>query len=326
MKKAVNSIFLIAAAIACAGLPVADAVAQSYPAKPIRMFVGFSAGSAPDGISRLLAPVLLESLGQPLVVENRGGAGGSIATAMVAKSAADGYTLLMLAAADTLQPALRTRLPYDLERDIRPVALIATGTAVLAVHPSLPVRSVKELIALARANAGKLNYGSSGLGSSSHLMGELFNQMAGVKITHVPYKGSADSALANASGQIEISFPSVIAVQSFMQSGKLKPLAVTSSRRATLLANLPTIGESGLAGYDRSTFFGVAAPAGVPNDIVTRLNAAINAAVNASDIRAALIKQGLEPRTATPEDFARFVREQVVQNSKLIKSIGVKIN
>jgi tripartite-type tricarboxylate transporter receptor subunit TctC len=319
-------IILSAGIAACAGLTVADSWAQAYPVKPIRMLIGFSAGSAPDGIARVLAPVLLENLGHPVVVENRPGAGGSIATASVAKAPADGYTLLMMAAADTLQPALRGKLPYDLERDLAPVAMIVTGTAVLAVHPSLPARNVRELVALARAHPGKLNYGSSGLGSSSHLMGELFNEMAGVKMTHVPYKGSAESALANASGQIEISFPSVIAVLTFMQSGKLRPLAVTSARRATLLASLPTVNEAGLPGYDRSTFFGVTAPVGVPRDIVRRLNAAINAAANAPDIKSALIKQGLEPRSGTPEEFAAFIHQQLVQNGKLIKSIGASID
>ncbi len=325
MRKPRRSIFqLFTAIVACANLSISDSLAQSYPIKPIRLFVGFTAGSAPDVIARTLAPVLLENLGQPLVIENRGGAGGSIATATVAKSPADGYTLLMMAAADTLQPALRAKLPYDLERDLAPVSMVATGTAVLSVHPSLPARNVKELIALARSHPGKLNYGSSGIGSSSHLMGELFNLMAEVNIAHVPFKGSADSAIATVAGQIEISFPSVVAVGPLLEARKLRALAVTSAKRASLMPSLPTINESGLTGYDRSTWFGVVAPTGVPKDIIARLNAVIGKVVNTPEIKTLLNNQGLEPQTNTPEQFAAFIRAQIVQNAKLIKLVGVK--
>jgi tripartite-type tricarboxylate transporter receptor subunit TctC len=325
MRHRVRGVLMLAGILACSAAPAPEAPAQGYPVKPIRLFVGFTAGSAPDGIARVLSPALLENLGQAVIVENRGGAGGSIATATVTKSPADGYTLLMMAAADTLQPALRAKQPYDLERDLAPVAMVVIGMAVLSVHPSLPVHNVKDLIALARAHPGKLNYGSSGIGSSSHLMGELFNQMAGVKIAHVPYKGSADSALANASGHIELSYPSVVAIGAFTQSGKLRPLAVTSATRSSLMPELPTISEAGLPGYDRATFFGVVAPSGVPRDVITRLNAAINAAVSTPETRALLLKQGLEPRTGTPEQFAAFIHEQIVQNGKLVRSIGLKV-
>ena len=325
MRNQGRSAWLFAAILASGLASATEARAQGYPVKPVRLFVGFTAGSAPDGIARALSPALLESLGQAVIVENRGGAGGSIATATVAKAPADGYTLLMMAAADTLQPALRAKQPYDLERDLTAVALVVVGMAVLSVHPSLPVRNVKDLIALARAHPGRLNYGSSGVGSSSHLMGELFNQMAGVKIAHVPYKGSADSALANASGHIEISYPSVVAMRTYAQSGKLRPLAVTSATRSLLMPELPTIGEAGLPGYDRATFFGVVAPGGVPRDVVARLNAAINAAVSTPETRALLLKQGLEPRSGTPEQFAAFIHEQILQNGKLIRSIGLKV-
>jgi len=315
---------LVTGIVACTGLPILDSLAQSYPVKPIRLFVGFTAGAAPDGIARTLAPTLSEALGQTVVVENRGGAGGSIATAAVAKSPADGYTLLMMAAADTLQPALRRNLPYDVARDLAPVSMVVTGTAVLSIHPSLPVRDIKGLIALARAHPGKLNYGSSGIGSSSHLMGELFNSMAGVKITHVPYKGSADSAIATAAGHIEISFPSIVAVGPLVEAKKLRPLAVTSAKRASLMPSLPTISEAGLPGYDRSTWFGVVAPTGVAKDIVTRLNTVIGKVVHTAEIKALLMKQGLEPQTNTPEEFGAFIQAQLKQNAKLIKLSGIK--
>ena len=315
---------LFAGIVACANLSIADSLAQNYPVKPIRLYLGFSVGSAPDAVARLLAPVLFENLGQPVIVENRGGAGGSIATETVAKSPADGYTLLLMAAADTLQPALRAKLPYDLERDFAPVSLVAVGTAVLAIHPSLPARNVKELMALARSNPGKLSYGSSGVGSSSHLMGELFNSMAGVNVVHVPYKGSADSAIATAAGQIEMSFPSVVALLPLQEAGKLRALAVTSAKRASLLPSIPTLNESGLAGYDRTTWWGVVAPTGVSKDIITRLHAVIGKVVNTAEMKASINRQGLEPQTNTPEQFAAFIHGEIAQNARLIKLAGAK--
>ena len=304
--------------VAGASLPVFDSLAQSYPSKPIRMVVGFSPGAAPDVIARIMAPLFAEDLGQPLIVENRGGVGGSIATGLVAKSPPDGYTLLMMAAADTLQPALRPDLPYNLERDLAPVSLVVTGCAVLTVHPSVPARSVKELIALIRAHPGKLNYASSGIGGSSHLMGELINMMAKVKISHVPYKGSADAAAATAAGQVEISFPSIASVGPFLSGGKLRALAVTSSKRNSLLPDLPTINEAGLPGYDRSTWFGVAAPAGVPKEIVARLHAEIGKIVANPKVKALFLKSGLEPSLSTPEEFAAFIHEQLATNAKVV--------
>jgi tripartite-type tricarboxylate transporter receptor subunit TctC len=319
-----NPFRLCAGIAACASLPVSVSLAQGYPIKPVRLFVGFTPGAAPDVIARIIGPPLSENLGQPVVVENRGGAGGSIATELVARSPADGYTLLMMAAADTLQPALRPKLPYDLERDFAPVSMVVTGTAVLAVHPSLPARSVKELVALARSHPGKLNYGSSGVGSSSHLMGELFNLMAEVKISHVPYKGSAETAIATAAGQIEISFPSISSIGPLLDAGKLRALAVTSAKRNVLMPSLPTISESGLTGYDRSTWFGVAAPAGVPKSIITRLHSAIARVVDTPETKASFNKQGLEPQPNTPEQFAAFIRGEIAQNAKVIKFSGTK--
>jgi tripartite-type tricarboxylate transporter receptor subunit TctC len=308
---------------ACAALPAPAAFAQGYPSKPIRLLIGFSPGSAPDVIARLIAPMMLENVGQTLVVDNRGGAGGSLATEAVAKSAPDGYTLLMMAAADTLQPALR-KLPYDLERDIAPISLVATGMAVLSVHPSVPARSVKELLALARSMPGKLSYGSSGIGSSSHLMGELFKLMGKVDIIHVPYKGSAETAMATAAGHIEISFPSVSSVGPLRDSGKLRTLAVTGSKRASSLPSIPTISEAGLPGYERATWFGMAAPAAVPKDIITRLHAAIGKIVGSPEVRAALNKHGLEAQTNTPEEFAALIRRELDVNGKLIRLSGAR--
>ena len=319
MRKPGRSIFqLFAGIVACAHLSIFDSLAQSYPIKPIRMFVGLGAGSASDVAARTIAPALSENLGQPVVVENRAGAGGSIATEMVAKSPADGYTLLMMAAGDTIQPALRAKLPYNLERDLAPVSMVVSGTAVLAAHPSVPARNVKELIALARSHPGKLNYGSAGIGSSSHLMGELFNLMAEVKMAHVPFKGGAENVIAIVSGQIEIGFASTAAAVPLLGAGKLRALAVTSGRRNPLLPSLPTISEAGLTGYDRSTWFGVVAPAGVPKQIIARLHAEIGKIVATPRVKALFLKSGLAPSPNTPEEFAAFIREQLATNAKVV--------
>jgi tripartite-type tricarboxylate transporter receptor subunit TctC len=239
-------------------LTVYDVFAQTYPTKPIRLVVGFSAGSAADFTGRLLAQKLAEQLGQSIIVENRVGAGGTIATERVVSAAADGYTLLLITAPETAQPALR-KLPYDMERDLAPISLVTIGAFVLVVHPSVPARNVKELIALARAQPGKLSYGTSGVGSSAHLAGALFNALAGVNIVHVPYKGSPEVVVANVSGQVDLSFPSNVAVLPLIPIGKLRPLALPSAKRSTLMPSIPTLSESGVPGYDRYSWYGISA-------------------------------------------------------------------
>ena len=323
MSRSRTSAYLITA-LACVALSGLDAAAQNYPNKPVRLLVGFTAGSAPDVIARLIAPHLLEQLGQPLVIENRAGAGGSIATEAATKAPPDGYTLNMMAAADTLQPALRKNLTYDIERDLAPISLVAIGMGVLAVTPSLPASTLKELIALAKAQSGKLSFSSSGIGSSSHLMGELLNSMAGVRIAHVPYKGSADSAIAIAAGQVDMGFPNAASVAALVDAGKVRLIAVTGPKRASSLPNVPTISEAGLAGYDRSTWFGMLAPAGTPKDIIFRLNAALVKVGAMPDVKAAMNKQGLELETTTPEQFAALIKREIALNGNLIRQAGVK--
>ena len=310
--------------VACANLPVSDSFAQGYPVKPIRMVLGFSAGGLSDVLARLMAPKLSEHLGQPLVVENRPGASGSIATQRVATSPADGYTLLLMTAADTVTPALRAKLPYDLERDFAPVTLVVIAPFVLLVHPSVPARNVKELIALARSRPGKLSYGSVGAGSTPHLAGELLKVMAKVDIVNVPYKGGADNVIAAASGQVDMSFASIPSLLPLLEAGRIRPLAVTSAKRASLLPALPTLDESGFRGYDRSSWQGVLAPAGTPKDIIARLGAAFGKVVAIPEMNQALIKQGLEPQTNAPDEFAAFIQRELAKNADLIKLIGVK--
>ena len=315
---------LLAGIVACANLSVFDSLAQRYPVKPIRMVVGFAAGGSTDATARMVAQKLSEHLGQPVIVENRVGAGGSIATERVATSPADGYTLLLMPASGAIDAALRSKLPYDLDRDFAPVSLAVIGPYVLVVHPSVPARNVAELVALARAQPGKLNYGSAGVGSTMHLAAELFNLMAKVNTVNVPYKGGSESVIATAGGQVDMSFPTLMTAVPLINSGKLRALAVTSAKRASLTPSIPTLDESGLTGYDRTGWFGVLAPAGVPKDIIARLNGIIGKAINTPEMKESLTKQGFEPQTNTPEQFAALIRDEIAQTAKLIKLFGVK--
>jgi tripartite-type tricarboxylate transporter receptor subunit TctC len=314
-----------AAIAACLSFPAVHALAQNYPSKPVRMIVGFSPGGVADVTARLLAQRLAEPLGQPVIVENRPGASGAIATERVASSPGDGYTLLAMTAADTVIPLLRAKLPYNLERDLMPVSLVAIAPFLLVVHPSVPAQDVKELIALARTRPGKLSYGSVGVGSTPHLSAEALKMMANVDIVHVPYKGGADNVIANSTGDVDMVFASIPSLLPLIGSDKprLRPIAVTSTQRASLMPSIPTLSESGLPGYNRSSWVGILAPTGTSKDIVARLNGAIGKSVNASDMRQAFIKQGLEPQTNTPEQFATYIHGELVQNAKLIKFIGV---
>jgi len=315
---------MTAAFAACAIVVASSAVAQTYPTKPMRLVVGFPPGGGPDVTGRVIAQKLTESLGQPMIVENRPGAAGYIAIERVASSSADGYTLLMMSSNDTALPSLRKSLQYDLERDLAPVTLVTIGPMVLVVRTSISAKNVKELIELARAQPGQLKFGSGGAGGTVHLTAELFNSMAKVDIVHVPYKGSADIVVAIAAGQIDMSFPSITIAQPLLDAGKLRALAVTSAKRMSSVPTLPTLDESGLRGYDRSAWYGVAAPAGVPKAIIVRLNTEIAKAVNAPDVKQSFLKQGLMVQTDTPEQYGAFIHSEVAQNAKLVKSAGVK--
>ena len=310
--------------IACFGLGVASAPAQTYPVKPVRLIFGYTAGGAGDVGARLLAQKLSENLGQNVVVENRPGAGGAIADELVAKSPADGYTLLYAAGSTTILPALRPKLPYNVERDFAPVSMVMITSFALAVHPSVPVRDVKGLIALARSQPGKLTFSTPGVGSSSHFAGEVFKMMADVNMLHVPYRGAPEATTAVIAGEVDINFPSVTGALPFVKTGRLKALAVSSAQRAPTLPSVPTLSEAGLTGYERAGWNGVLAPAGVPKEIIARLNAAIIRAVDAPEMKEAIVKQGLVAQTGTPEEFAAFIRGQLAQNAKVVKFAGIK--
>jgi len=300
------------------------ASAQTYPVKPIRVIVGLAAGGAADVTARLLGEQLAGVLGQPIVVENLPGAGGAIATERVVLANPDGYTLLMITSSAAALPALRAKLPFDMERDLKPVSLVASGPWLLLVNPSVAAGSVEELITLARKEPGKLNFGSSGVGGATHLAGEYLNMAANIKITHVPYKGGAESAAATAAGQVEITFSTIPSAKALIQGGRLKALAVTTTKRSSLMPSIPTMSEAGVPGFDYTLWTGLLAPAAVPEEIIARLNGAITKVVETKDLRAAFNRQGMDPRPSTPEEFATVIHAEIARNVKLVRAIGLK--
>lgn len=309
-----------------AAAPTTGALSQTYPTKPVRIIVGFSAGGGGDVSGRLLAQRMAASLGQPVIVENRVGAGGAIASELVAKSPPDGHTLLYAAGAFAALPALRAKLPFDTEKDFAPVSLVVITAFALSVHPSVPVRDVKALITLARSRPGVLTFSSPGVSSSAHLAGELFNMMAQVKLRHIPFKGAPEAATAVAAGEIDVGLPSVTAAMPLLAAGRLRALAATSAKRSALLPDVPTLDESGLRGYDRGGWNGLFAPAGTPREIVVQLNELTGKIANSPEMMEALKKLGFEVRTGSPEQFAAFVHNEMVQNAKLVKFAGLTPN
>ena len=311
-------------AMAACSLLSAAAQAQSYPAKPIRVFVGFAAGGGTDISARMLAQKLTESLGQSVLVENRGGSGGIIATEYVVKSAPDGYTLLMMAAADSIQPAIRAKMPYELPRDLSPISLVVTGPFVLVVHPSVLAKNVSELIATARARPGRMNYATSGIGSSAHMASELLDALAHIKTVHVPYKGVSQGVVATANGETDMIFASITAAQPLIEAGRLRVLAVSTAKRSALMPAMPTLNESGVPGYDRTGWYGLLGPGGMPKDIVAKLNAAVVQVVNTPEMKTAYFKQGLEVETNSAEAFTALIRREVELNIRLARGAGIK--
>jgi tripartite-type tricarboxylate transporter receptor subunit TctC len=315
-------------AVYCAFLLCALAggvAAQPYPAKPVRMIVAFPAGGGSDIVARALAQQLNELLGQPMLVDNRGGAGGIIGTELGARAAPDGYTLTLGSSGGfAITPHLHPKLPYDPVRDFAPVGLFTRLTFVLDVHPSVPARSVKELVALARSKAGRLNFGSSGQGATAHLATEHFMSLTRVKMTHVPYKGAAPAMTALVAGEVDVLFDSMPTTLPHARSGRIRPLAVTTLQRSTLMPALPTLDEAGVKGYELASWFGIFAPAGTPRAVVERLNAAINTATQRPELRERLSSQGAEPLSGTPEDLAAYLRRELDKYGKIIREAGVK--
>lgn len=303
----------------------APAHAQGYPAKSIRLIVPFAPGGPNDLLGRLVGQKLTEQWGHTVIVENRGGAGGTVGLDVAAKSSGDGYTLAMGGSSSmALAPSLYAKLPYDPVRDFSPIINVAHVPYALALNPTVPAKNVRELIAIARKKADYLSYGSSGTGSISSLAAELLNSMAKVKILHVPYKGTAPALTDVIGGQIDMMLADLSLVQAHAKAGKLRVIAVTGSKRVAAARELPTIRESGLPGYAVEPWFGVVAPAGVPRDIVSRLNSVINAGLKSADVIQRFDALGYEPIGGTPEQFAATIKSDIAQYAKIVKRAGIK--
>jgi len=301
--------------------------AQPYPTKPIRIVVPFPAGGTTDVLARAAAQKLAETLGQPAVVDNRPGAGGNIGAELVAKSAPDGYTLLMgTVGTHAINPGLYPKLPYDHVKDFAPVILVAGVPNVLVINPALPVNSVPELIAYAKANPGKLNFASSGNGTSIHLSAELFKTMAGVQMTHVPYKGSAPALQDLVGGQVQLMFDNLPSSLALIKGGKLKALAVTSGARAAALPDVPTLAESGLPGFEASSWFGLLAPTGTPSSVIAKLNGEIAKWLATPEAKEKLLAQGANAAGGTAEEFAQFIAAETAKWQKVVKESGAKVD
>jgi len=310
---------------ATAFVPVA-VYAQAYPAKPVRVIVSYAPGGATDIVARLVAQKLTESMGRSFVIDNVTGAGGVIGDSQAARAAPDGYTLLGTSSSFSINPAVVAKLPFDPVKSFAPIALVARSPFMLVVHPSLPVKSVKELIALAKAHPDKLNYASAGQGTAVHLTVELFNSMAGVKMTHIPYKGSGPALIDLLSGQVQLTFANVLSSRGHVEAGRLRALAVSSAKRSSVLPHLPTVAEAGVPGYGTGSWYGYLAPAGTPQPVVQRLNAEINKAIQSADLAKRLASDGAEPAGGPPEEFGEFVASEITRWRQVVKERGITVN
>ena len=300
------------------------AQAPKFPAKPIRMVVGYAPGGGSDIMGRLIAQQITEALGQQVIVENRPGAAQNVAAELVAKSPADGYTLFLSSAALGINVSLYSKINYDPVNDFAPVAVFAPSPNLLVVHPSFPAKTVKEFVAVAKKNPGKLNFSSSGSGSTQHLSGELLKLKIGVDMTHIPYKGSAPSMTALASGEVDFSFNNIPAAQPLMIPGRIRALGITSAKRSPLLPELPTLIEGGLPGFITQTWYGVLAPAGTPGEVINTLNAVIVKAIQKDDFRARIAQTGADTITETPEYFRKMLREEIERWAIVVKASKAK--
>jgi tripartite-type tricarboxylate transporter receptor subunit TctC len=301
-------------------------LAQEWPAKPIRLLVGFPVGGAADILARLHAARLQDAIGQTIVVDNRGGAGGVIATELAARAAGDGYTLLFTSLPHVINPPLYGRVAYHPVRDFQPVTLLVNVPLLMAVPASQPMKTLKDVIALAKANPGKVNYGSGGNGSSSHLAVEMFKSMAGVDIQHIPYKGTGPLITDLLSGQVSMTIASIVPLIPQVRAGKLRPVAVTGMRRSGTLPEVPTIAEAGVPGYDMTNWFGILAPAGLPAPILGRLDTLLRKIVAAPDVREVYAQQGADPVGAGPEAFAKVIAADIPKWEKVVRQSGARVD
>jgi len=317
----IKAIAVIATAIS--GAATGSVGAQDFPTKPIRFVVGQAPGGATDIVARLVANKMSEALGQNIIVENRTGAAGSIAAAGVAKSPADGYTALVVSSSYSINPSLYSSLPFDPQKDLAPVSLLAEAPFLLVVHPSIPSKSVQDLIALAKAKPGMLTYGSGGVGSSGHLAGALFELASGVKISHIPYKGAGQALVDVLAGQITFMFASVLSSTPHVKQQRLRVLGVTSVKRSGAFPQVPTIAEAGLAGYGTTTWYGVLVPNGTPQGVIERLSTTAAKTVAAPEVRDRMLADGAEPVGSTPAVFQKHIAAEIAKWRKVVKSAGI---
>jgi tripartite-type tricarboxylate transporter receptor subunit TctC len=302
--------------------PVAPA---AFPVKPLRLIVGFAAGGATDFLARIAAQQLSQQLGHTVAVDNRPGAGGAIGAEIGARAAPDGYTLTAgSSGAFSVSPHLASKLGYDPLRDFAPVGMYSAFAYVLLVHPSIPARSIRELIALAKAQPGKLNFGSAGNASGNHLATEQFQSLAGVKLTHVPFKGGAPALTALMAGEIDLAFDPMITTLQQLNSGRIRPLAVSTQKRAPQLPHLPTLTESGVKGYDATNWGGILVPAATPRTIIDRLNVSLNQGLAKSDVRERMLALGAEPLSGTPEELGELIKRELARTGKIIRDAGLR--
>jgi len=312
--------------VLAAALPGAASAQAQYPNKPVRLIVPFPPGGGTDTLARIYGQKLAEVFGQQVIIDNRPGAGTNIGAEIAAKAPPDGYTLLMGNIAHAINVTLYSKLAYDFVKDFTPVTLLASTPNILVVHPSVPAKSVKELIALAKARPGQLDYASAGSGSSSHLAAELFGIMAGVKMTHVPYKGGGPAVIALVGGQVSVGFATTPSVITHVKAGKMRGLGVTTARRSPSTPELPTISEAGVPGYEAGTWYGLLAPAGTPNEIVARLHAESVKLLKLPDVKDRLDATGFESIGNTPEQFAAYIRSEIEKWGKVVKASGARVD
>ncbi|GAB7550045.1 Bug family tripartite tricarboxylate transporter substrate binding protein [Cupriavidus sp. CuC1] len=317
--------FAAAVLAACAAFAVPSAQADTYPSKPIRMVVGFPSGGAPDILARIFSEKISPSWGQPVVVDNKPGAGGNIGAEAVAHAAPDGYTLALgTVGTHSINGSLYSKMPYDMVKDFTPVILVASTPNVLVVNPSVPAKNVAELIALAKAKPGSLTFGTPGVGTSPHVAGEMFNALAGVKLTHVPYKGRAMAIPDLLGGHISMMFDNLPSAMPVIKEGKVRALGVTSAKRSPSAPDIPTLAEQGLPGFDADSWFAIFAPANTPKDVIAKLNTELNRIYQLPDVQAKLKTLGLDPILGTPEKLAGYQRAEIAKWAKVVRDSGAK--
>jgi tripartite-type tricarboxylate transporter receptor subunit TctC len=325
-RKGSCAVIFVASFLSCLGV-LQPSIAQPYPTRTIKIVATFAPGGASDILGRIIGQKLQESWGQPVIVENRAGAGGIVGTEYVAKSAADGYTLVVgYIGTHAVNPSLYSKLSYDAVNDFAPVAFLASIPSALVVHPSVPAKTLPELIALAKSRPGQLNYGSGGIGTAPHLAGELFKTMTGVDMVHVPYKGSGPAVTDLLSGQISLMFNTMIQTVPYVKEGNVRALAVTSATRSPTLPDLPTVAEAGVPGYEMVGWFGILAPAGTPKEIVGKLNTEIVKILNMADVKKRLSDLGAEPTNiVTPEQFGEYIKAEIAKWRTVVEHSGMRV-